>query len=199
MLGAVAHLHAWGPWAPLAYIGLYALVVILMLPAWPLTIAAGAIFGFWLGCVTAFLGAVAGSCGAFFLARHGVRGRIVRRFGRSPRFAALDLAINREGRRIVFLLRMSPLVPFNVVNYLLGLTNLRFRDYLIASVGMTPVTVMYSYAGFVAGEALALTGQARVPRNASYYAVLIAGLVATILATAVVTRAARRAIIDIRL
>jgi uncharacterized membrane protein YdjX (TVP38/TMEM64 family) len=199
LAGLVAHLHAWGAWAPIVYLLVYAAVVIAMLPAWPLTIAAGAIFGFWLGAVTAFAGAVAGSSGAFLLARYGARGQVVRRFGRSPRFAALDLAIHREGRRIVFLLRMSPLVPFNVVNYLLGLTTLRFRDYLLASVGMTPVTIMYAYGGFVAGEALALSGQAAVPRNASYYAVLVLGLAATILATALVTRAARRAIIDLRL
>lgn len=130
-----------GRLGPIAYIGIYALVVIAMLPAWPLTIAAGALFGFRVGVVTAFAGVVVGSSVAFLIARHGARGLIVRRFGRSPRFAALDLAINSEGRRVVFLLRLSPLVPFNLINYLLGLTNLRFRDYLVASVGMTPVTI----------------------------------------------------------
>ena len=199
MLGLVAHVHSWGAWGPVAYVGIYAVVVIAMMPAWPLTLAAGALFGFWTGAATAFAGALIGSSGSFLLARHGARRLILRWFGESPRFRALDLAIRREGGRIVFLLRLSPLVPFNIVNYLLGLTDLRFRDYVLASVGMTPVTVVYTYAGFIAGEALALSGQASVPRNASYYGVLIGGLLATILATAAITRAARRAIIDLRL
>ena len=199
MFHFLAHVHSWGAWAPVLYVGAYALVVVAMLPAWPLTIAAGAIFGFWVGALVAFSGAVVGSSGAFLLARHGARALITKRFASSARFAALDLAIRRDGRRIVFLLRLSPLVPFNVVNYLLGLTNLRFVDYLAASVGMTPVTVLYTYTGFVAGEALALSGQAAVPRNASYYVVLAVGLAATVLATILVTRSARRAIIDLRL
>lgn len=199
MLHLLARVHSLGVWAPVAFAGVYAAVVIAMLPAWPLTIVAGAMFGFWAGAAAAFAGAVAGSTAAFLLARHGGRGFVVRRFARSPRFAALELAIRREGRRIVFLMRLSPFVPFNVGNYLLGLTTLRLRDYLVASFGMTPVTVMYAYAGFMAGEALALSGQAAVPKTASYYAVLAAGLAASIAATALVTRAARRAIIDVRL
>ncbi len=199
MLGFLAHLHSWGAWGPVAFAAIYAAAVIAMLPAWPLAIAAGALFGFPIGALTAFCAAVAGACGAFLLARHGVRGLLVRRFADSARFRALDLAIARDGRRIVFLLRMSPLVPFNVINYLLGLTGIGFGDYLLASVGMAPVTVMYTYAGFVAGEALALSGQARVPRTASYYAVLAVGLAATILAATAIARAARRAIIDQRL
>ena len=118
-----------------------------------------------------------------------------RRRPRSP--PAIDRAVGVQGRRIVFLLRLSPFAPFNFLNYALGLTTLSVGDFLLASVGMVPSTVAYAYAGHVAKEALAIAGKAQPPRHASYYAMLIAGLIATVAATAVVTQAARRALRDV--
>ncbi len=114
-----------------------------------------------------------------------------------PRFTAVERGVSAQGRRIVFLLRLSPVVPFNVLNYALGLTTISLGDFVIASIGMLPGTIVYAYCGKVTGEALALAGQAQVPKNASYYAVLLGGLLATLAATAVVTRTARRALRDV--
>ncbi len=83
------------------------------------------------------------------------------------------------------------------MNYALGLTTISLADFLVASVGMIPGTIVYTYAGKVTGEALALAGQAQVPKNASYYALLLGGLAATVAATAVATRTARRALRDV--
>jgi len=105
--------------------------------------------------------------------------------------------VSARGRRIVFLLRLSPIVPFNFLNYALGVTRISVGDFLIASAGMLPGAVMYAYAGKVAGEALVLAGQAELPKDASYYAILVAGLAATLAATAVITRTARRALRDV--
>jgi len=102
-----------------------------------------------------------------------------------------------DGRRIVLLLRLSPLVPFNFLNYALGLTTISVGDFLVASVGMVPGAFMYAYVGKIAGEALALAGKAQVPHDASYYAALVAGLAATIAATTLVARTARRALRDV--
>ena len=114
-----------------------------------------------------------------------------------PRFVAIERAVSARGRRIVFLLRLSPLIPFNFLNYALGLTTISVWDFVIASLGTIPGTFVYAYAGKVTGEALAISGQAEVPKNASYYALLIAGLVATVAATTVVSRTARRALQDV--
>jgi uncharacterized membrane protein YdjX (TVP38/TMEM64 family) len=97
----------------------------------------------------------------------------------------------------VFLLRLSPVIPFNFLNYALGLTTISVWDFVIASLGTVPGAFVYAYAGKVTGEALAFSGQAQVPRNASYYALLVAGLVATVAATTVVSRTARRALQDV--
>jgi len=138
-----------------------------------------------------------GSTVAFLLARYAFRDLVARRLATMPRFGAVERAVSAEGRRIVFLLRLSPLVPFNLLNYALGLTTIPAVDYVIASVGMVPGTLLYAYGGKVTGEAIALAGQAQVPKNASYYALLLGGLAATVAATAVATRAARRALRDV--
>jgi uncharacterized membrane protein YdjX (TVP38/TMEM64 family) len=171
--------------------------VVALIPASLLTIAAGAVFGLVKGAFYAFTGAVVGSTAAFLLGRHTFRRFVTRRLSTTPRFAAVERAVSAQGRRIVFFLRLSPVVPFNFLNYALGLTTISLTDFLIASAGMIPGTIVYTYAGKVTGEALALAGQAQVPKNASYYALLLGGLAATIAATTLATRTARRALRDV--
>jgi uncharacterized membrane protein YdjX (TVP38/TMEM64 family) len=140
---------------------------------------------------------VLGSTAAFLLGRHGAR-RFVARYAEGvPHVMAIDRAVSAQGRRIVFLLRLSPIVPFNFLNYALSLTALSLGDFLIASFGMIPGTIMYAYYGKVTAEAVALAGQAQVTRDTSYYALLLFGLAATIVATVLLTRAARRALGDV--
>jgi uncharacterized membrane protein YdjX (TVP38/TMEM64 family) len=197
LLGIVARIHDLGAIAPLAFVLLYAVAVVALIPASLLTIAAGAVFGLVKGAFYAFTGAVVGSTAAFLLGRHTLRHVVTRRLSTKPRFAAVERAVSAQGRRIVFFLRLSPVVPFNFLNYALGLTTISLTDFLIASAGMIPGTIVYTYGGKVTGEALALAGQAQVPKNASYYALLLGGLAATIAATTLATRTARRALRDV--
>jgi uncharacterized membrane protein YdjX (TVP38/TMEM64 family) len=92
----------------------------------------------------------------------------------------------------MFLLRLSPAFPFSFMNYALGLTGIRFRDYLLASVGMLPGTVLYVYYGKLAGDVAALASGVAPERDAGYYAVLALGLAATVAVTALVARIASR-------
>src|SRR5205814_2234722 len=114
-----------------------------------------------------------------------------RRIAANPRFAAIDRAVGAEGRKIVFLLRLSPVFPFNLLNYALGLTRVRFADFFLASVGRLPGTVLYVYSGKLIGDVTALAGGAPVEKGAGYYAVLVLGLAATVAVTTVVTPPAR--------
>ena len=197
MLDVVSRIRDMGPAAPVAFIAIYVAAVVAAFPASILTIAAGAVFGLLPGALYAFVGALLGSTVAFLLARYAFRDLVERRLATMPRFGAVERAVSAEGRRIVFFLRLSPLVPFNLLNYALGLTTIPALDYVIASAGMIPGTLLYAYGGKVTGEAIALAGQAQVPKNASYYALLLGGLAATVAATAVATRAARRALRDV--
>ena len=197
MLGVIVDVRQWGLVAPVAFMLLYAVSVVALVPASVLTMAGGAVFGLVRGVVFSFGGALLGSTVAFLLGRYVARRVVERKLATMPRFAAIDRAVSAQGRRIVFLLRLSPIVPFNFLNYALGVTRISIKDFAIASAGMLPGAVMYAYAGKVTGEALALAGQAELPKNASYYAILVAGLAATLAATTVITRTARRALRDV--
>lgn len=183
-----------GPWGPLAFIAGYVVACVALVPGSLLTLAAGAIFGLWRGVAFVFVGASVGAAAAFLVARYVARGAIARRLAGDRRVAAIDRAVGREGRKIVLLLRLSPVIPFNLLNYALGLTRVRLGDYLIGMIGLLPGTVLYVYAGKLAGDVAALAGGAGPTRGPGYYAVLGLGLAATVGATALVARAARRAL-----
>jgi len=185
-----------GALGPVAFIAGYALAVVGFVPGSILTLAAGAIFGVLEGTLYVFLAATLGSTGAFLVSRYLARRAVERRLEGDERFAAIDRAVGAQGRRIVFLLRLSPIFPFNLLNYALGLTRVRLADYVIASLGMIPGTLLYVYSGKVAGDVAAVAGGAGVERGAGYYAVLGLGFVATLVVTAAVTRIARRALQD---
>jgi uncharacterized membrane protein YdjX (TVP38/TMEM64 family) len=183
-----------GVWGPVVFIIGYAVAAVAFVPGSLLTLAAGAVFGLVKGVLYVFIAAVLGSAAAFLVSRHLARTLIEQRLAGNARFAAIDRAVSAQGRKIVFLLRLSPVFPFNLLNYALGLTNVHFIDYLIASVGMLPGTLLYVYYGKLAGDVAALAGGAAVRKDTTYYAVLVLGLAATVLVTALVTRIARRAL-----
>lgn len=185
-----------GPLGPVAFVAGYALAVVAFVPGSLLTLAAGAIFGVLEGTALVLVGATLGSTAAFLLARSAAREAVARRVEGDRRFAAIDRAIEREGRRIVFLLRLSPVFPFNLLNYALGLTRVRLVDYVVASAGMLPGTLLYVYSGKVAGELATLAGGSDVARGAGYYAVVGLGFAATVVVTVLVTRVARRALAE---
>ena len=189
-----AFVDSMGVWAPIVFIAGYAIAVVAFVPGSLLTLAAGAIFGLVEGTVYVMIAATLGAAAAFLLARHVARPAVEKRLAGQTRFATIDRAVGQQGRRIVFLLRLSPVFPFNLLNYGLGLTRVSFTDYLVACAGMLPGTVLYVYYGKLAGEVAALAGGAPIERGAGYYAVLVLGLVATVAVTAVVTRIARRAL-----
>lgn len=189
-----AWVQAQGAWGPAIFIAGYVLATVAAVPGSILTLAAGAIFGIAGGAAYVFIAAVTGSSLAFLIARYVARPAVERRVAADPRFERIDRAVAREGRKIVFLLRLSPVLPFNALNYALGLTRVRFRDYVVASVGMLPGTFLYVYSGRVVGDLAALAGGAGVERGAGYYGVLGLGLLATAVVTVWVTRIARSAL-----
>lgn len=197
---AIPEFTAWvdelGAWGPAAFMLAYAASVVALVPASLMTLAAGAIFGIASGTLYAFVAATLGAALAFLVSRYLARGAIERKLADNPRFRSIDHAIGEEGRKIVFLLRLSPIFPFTYLNYALGLTRVGFADYVVASVGMLPGTLLYVYSGKVAGDVAALAGGVELDRGPLDYAVWIFGLAATVVATALVTRTARRALVD---
>lgn len=177
-----------GPWAPVAFILGYAGATVAFIPGSALTLAAGVIFGFVHGTLYAFTGAFLGSAAAFLIARYGARRWVEKKLAAQPRFRAIDRAVGAEGGKIVALLRLAPVFPFNLLNYALGLTSVRFGSYLLASFAMLPGTALYVYFGKVGKDAAA------GGKSPAQWALLIVGLVALVVVTTLITRMARRAL-----
>jgi uncharacterized membrane protein YdjX (TVP38/TMEM64 family) len=192
--GFAAWVKSLGVWGPVVFILGYAVACVLFLPGSILTLAAGVVFGLIRGTLFAFSGAFLGSAAAFLVARYLARGAIEKRLADKPRFAAIDRAVGKDGFKIVALLRLSPLLPFNLLNYALGLTKVRFGAYLAAAVAMLPGTLLYVYYGTLLGDLAKLAGGAKIERGPEQWVFLGVGLVATIAASVVIGRKARQAL-----
>lgn len=183
-----------GPWGPVIFVLLYVLATVLFLPGSILTLGAGVVFGVVKGSIAVSVAATLGATAAFLVGRYLARDWVGRKIEGNTRFKAIDEAVAREGWKIVGLTRLSPVFPFNLLNYAFGLTRVSLRDYFFASwIGMMPGTVMYVYIGSLASDlATVATGQrARTPAE---WALYVVGLLATLAVTIYVTRVARRAL-----
>ena len=187
----VASLGAWGP---IVFIAGYSIAPVIFAPAFLLTIAAGAIFGFVPGVIYVMIGATIGATLAFLTGRYLARQFVESLLRREPRLMIIDRAVERHGRRLVTLLRMSPAVPYVLLNYALGVSRVRVVDFVAGSIGMLPVVAMYVYTGKIAGDLASLASGAAAPRGTAYYALIGLGFVSTVGVTIVVTRIAKQAI-----
>src|SRR5207237_6945302 len=139
-----------GPVGVAVFIGAYAIATVLFLPGWIFTVTAGLLFGVIGGTAVALSGATIGATLAFLVARYLVRDSIQTLAGSNPRFRAIDRAIGENGWKIVGLLRLNPLIPFNISNYFYGITAIPFWQYVLVSViGMLPGALLYAYLGAV--------------------------------------------------
>jgi uncharacterized membrane protein YdjX (TVP38/TMEM64 family) len=185
-----ARVQGLGALAPVAFILLYIVAEVAFVPGTLLTVAAGAIFGLLWGTVFAMVGAMLGASAAFLMARYALRRFVERRVSASPRLAALDGALASEGRKIVFLARLAPIIPFNALNYAFGVTRISLVDYLVGSLGIFPGTLLRTYYGHMVGDVARLAAGASPPRTAAHYVLLAIGLIATIGMTVVLARIA---------
>src|SRR5687768_18261921 len=185
-----------GSWAPALFILLYVVAAITLAPAFLLTFSSGAVFGLWRGTMLTYIGAVLGASAVYALAAPLARWRVLRWIDRDPRVAATRRAVVNDSAWIMFLLRLSPLVPYTLLNYALALSGVRFRDYLWTSVGMIPAIIMYAYYGKVVGDVTRIAAGVAPPHGPEYYVLLIIGLIATFAATHLIGRAAKRAMAE---
>ncbi len=173
------------------FILVYALATVLFLPGWIFTVAAGLVYGVIAGTAIALAGAIIGATLAFLCGRYLVRKRVQAATKGNRKFAAIDKAIGEQGWKIVGLLRLSPLIPFNLSNYFYGVTAVGFWPYLLASaIGMLPGTLLYAYLGGAGKAGLSGSGGGSPLK----YVLLGVGLIATIIVTVIISRAAKKAL-----
>lgn len=136
------------------------MATVLFIPGSVLTLGAGFVFaaafglggGLVLGTAAVFVGASLGACMSFLLARYLLRDQVAKLTHKYAIFQALDSALEANGFRIFLLLRLSPIVPFNILNYIAGVTAISFRDYMLALFGLLPGTILYVFLGASAGS-----------------------------------------------
>ncbi len=174
------------------FVALYALAAVILLPEVLLTIAGGAIFGLARGLLLVSIGSVIGAAAAFLLGRTLARDWVRQKIEPWPRFRALDRAIQRHGFWVVLLTRLTPLIPYGLLNYAYGITGVRLLQYLPASwIGMLPGTLLYVYAGAATAN-LSQTLGGQVPAGPKDRILLWVGLGATVAVVAMLTHLARR-------
>jgi uncharacterized membrane protein YdjX (TVP38/TMEM64 family) len=141
-----------GVWGPAVFCGIYVAATVLCLPGSVLTLAGGALFGPTVGALYSLTSATLGATLAFLIARHLASGWVARKAGGPA--GQLISGVEREGWRFVAFVRLVPVVPFNVLNYALGLTRIRLLEYVLASfVFMLPGAVAYTWLGYAGREA----------------------------------------------
>ena len=183
-----------GPLGVAIYAAVFVVAAVCLVPGSILTIGAGVAYGLVWGTLIASTASAVAATAAFLVARTIARRRVAAWAQSDRRFAALDAAIGDHGLKLVILVRLSPLIPFNVLNYALGMTRVRLRDYALGSfLGMLPVTVLYVYIGSLAGQ-LASLARGTAHGGPLGHVVYAVGLVATVVVTIYVTRLARRAL-----
>ena len=183
----------WGPLGYLAYAGAYCFLEVLAVPAIPLTMTAGAIFGPAVGtCIVLISGTTAATI-AFLIARYAARDRVLQIAKKNKKFAAIDRAIGKDSFKFVTLLRLSPLLPLAASNYLYGLTSVELGPYVLGSfVGMAPGTYALVTTGHV-GKAVFLQGEGSLSPELWQVGL---GLAGTALALGFIGRLAAQAIKD---
>jgi len=184
-----------GPAGRLAFALVYVVAGLLMLPAGPITVGAGHAFGPVVGVLVAVPATCLASCLPFLLGRTLLRGAVARRLAGVAEWPVVAEAIRRSGFQVVALLRATPLVPFPVLNYLVGAAPLRLRDFAGGTLlGMLPGTVIYAWFGSLLPDPrLAVQGVALDSWG------LLGGLAALTAAVALLARRAlRRALAEAR-
>ncbi len=187
-------LGALGPWAPILFLAACVFGSVALVPVWMLLVGAGILFGFWLGLLYAWLGAMLGGCSSFLIGRYLARDWIARKLQRYQKLQAVDVAVAEGGWRTAALLMLMPIVPFNLLSYALSLSRLSLRSYLTAAcVSLLPGVVLYVVSGWLIGD-LALLEQKGRELTGLEWALHGAGLAAAGLVALLVTRQVKRAL-----
>lgn len=183
-----------GPWGPILFVLLYVLATVCFLPGSILTVGAGFLFGVVRGSILASVSSILGASLAFLIGRYLARGWISRKIQGNKKFEALERSLAKEGWKIVGLTRLSPIFPFNLLNYVFGVSQVSLRAYFLGSwVGMIPGTIMYVYIGSVAGN-FAEQGTREMSHTSAESILYVIGLLATVILVLYVTHIARKAL-----
>lgn len=186
-----------GAWGVAVFAVIYIIATVLFLPGSILTLGAGFVYGPFWGTLLISPVSVLAAFIAFSLARGRLRPWVMKKVGSNERFSLVDKAVGEQGFKIVMLLRLSPVFPFNFLNYALGLTGVKGRSYVLASfIGMLPATFLYTYLGSLVTSVTELANAPKQGAEDAQSIFIWVGFAVTVMVTAYVTYLARRALRD---
>ncbi|MBM43413.1 MAG: hypothetical protein CMJ36_00145 [Phycisphaerae bacterium] len=181
-----------GAWGPLAYCLLFIVLTALFFPESVVAIAAGTLFGFWMGILWVVVAGTLGALLIFAITRTLFREPVRQRLRKHPKLLAFDEAAGREGFKLMFLLRLAP-VNYSLLCYLLSVSSARLKPYTLACIGMFPGNISTVYFGFAArhvSEVASHNTSTDWVKEASIYS----GLAFTVIASTFVARMAMRTV-----
>ncbi|KST63246.1 TVP38/TMEM64 family protein [Mastigocoleus testarum] len=194
---AIIWVESLGTLGPIAFIAIYNLATLLFVPGSILTLKGGCLFGLFWGSIYVIIASTLGATFAFLIGRYFSRNWVRKKITKNPQFQAIDKAIAKEGFKIVLLTRLSPVFPFNLLNYVLGVTQVSLKDYILGSIGMIPGTILYVYIGSLATDLTRLdssnlpnTPETQIAR----WVIQGIGLIAFVIVTVYITKIARKAL-----
>ena len=194
---ALTWVDSLGSVGAIAFIIIYILATVAFFPGSILTLGAGVVFGLVLGSFYVFIGATIGATAAFLVGRYLARGWVAEKIQGNNKFQAIDEAVGKEGLKIVLLTRLSPVFPFNLLNYAYGVTGVSLKDYLLGSAGMIPGTIMYVYIGSLAGNLATIGTSTPATNPVLQWTIRLIGFIATVAVTLYVTKIARQALASV--
>jgi uncharacterized membrane protein YdjX (TVP38/TMEM64 family) len=182
---------------PLMFILFFNIATLLCIPASLLALKAGYVFGLGWGTIYVLVAAILGAILAFWVGRYLAHHWVRQKVQENLRFQAIAQAVAKEGWKIVLLTRLSPLFPFNLTNYALGLTQISLKNYVLGSLGILPGTILYTYMGSLTSD-LTMVNLSASPSHFSLgiaqWGMRLVGLAATLLITLYVSRVAKKAL-----
>lgn len=197
LINVLQWINSLGGLGSIAFILLYIIATVVFLPGSILTLGGGLIFGVIFGSIYVFIGATIGAIFSFLIGRYLARNWVLKQIADNQKFKAIDQAVGKKGFKIVLLTRLSPLFPFNLLNYAYGVTGVSLKDYILASVGMIPGTIMYVYLGSLAGNLATIGSQTSSTNSIVEWSLKIIGFIATVTVTFYVTKIAKQALNEV--
>lgn len=183
--------------SPIAFIFIYNLGTLLFIPGSLLTLKGGYLFGLFWGSIYVLIAALLGAILSFLIGRYLSRNWVYKQLEKHPKFKLIDQAVAKEGWKIVLLTRLSPVFPFNLLNYGFGVTQVSVKDYILGSLGILPGTIMYVYMGSLAVNITMITtsNQFTSPEVQIWqFLMQLIGLTATIFTTVYITKISQKAL-----
>ena len=133
-----------------AFVCIYILIVLLILPASWLSLLSGFLYGAYIGSIIVFISAFIGASGAFFISKSFFAKKLQKLISRYPKLSLMEQIVQRGGLKLIFLARLSPIFPFSILNYFYGLNNIKFKDFAFGLVAIIPGTFLYCSIGSLA-------------------------------------------------